>query len=49
MVRIPFADFEAYKTSQDLRLDKLRRVGLLGIGRDFQADLCLASIRFYAN
>jgi hypothetical protein len=48
-LRIPFADFEAYKTSQDLRLDKLRRVGLLGIGRDFQADLCLASIRFYAN
>lgn len=48
-VRIPFAEFEAYKTSQDLRLDKLRRIGLLAIGRVFQADLCLASIRFYAN
>ncbi len=48
-VRIPFAEFEAYKTSQDLPVDKLRRIGLLAIGRVFQADLCLASIRFYAN
>ena len=48
-VRIPFAEFEAYKTTQDFRQDKLRRIGLLGIGRDFQADLCLSSIRFYAN
>ena len=49
MVRIPFAEFEAYKTSQDFRQDKLRRIGLLAIGRVFQADLCLASIRFYTN
>ena len=28
---------------------ELRRLGLLGIGRDFQADLCLASIRFYSD
>lgn len=49
MVRIPFTEFEAYKTTQDFRQDELRRIGLLGIGRVFQADLCLASIRFYAN
>jgi hypothetical protein len=48
-VRIPFTDLEAYKTSQDFRREKLKRIGLLGIGRDFQADLCLASIRFYAK
>jgi hypothetical protein len=48
-VRIPFTELEAYKTSQDFRREKLKRIGLLGIGRDFQADLCLASIRFYAK
>ena len=25
------------------------RIGLVGIGREFHADLCLASIRFYAE
>ena len=48
-VRIPFSELQAYKTSQDFRPDKLARIGLLGIGRNFQADLCLASIRFYAE
>ena len=48
-LRIPFTELEAYKTSQAFQQDKLKRVGLLGIGRDFQADLCLASIRFYSE
>lgn len=48
-VRIPFTELEAYKTSQAFQQDKLERVGLLGIGRDFQADLCLASIRLYSG
>ena len=48
-VRIPFSELQAYKTSQDFRPDKLARIGLLGIGRNFQADLCLASIQFYAE
>jgi hypothetical protein len=46
-VRIPFAAAKAYKTTQDFRSDKLERIGLVAIGRDFQADLCLASLRFY--
>ena len=48
-VRIPFSELEAYKTSQAFQQNKLKRVGLLGIGRDFQADLCRASIRFYSE
>lgn len=47
-IRIPFADLDAYKTSKYFRPDKLIRIGLVGIGRDFQADLCLASIRLYS-
>lgn len=46
-IRIPFAEVKAYKTTQTFRPDKLERVGLVAIGRDFQADLCLASMRFY--
>lgn len=48
-VRIPFTELESYKTSQKFPQDKLKRVGLLGIGRNFQADLCLGSIRFYSK
>jgi hypothetical protein len=48
-IRIPFADLDAYKTAQKFRQNKLKRIGLVGIGRDFLADLCLASIRFYSE
>ena len=48
-IRIPFANLEAYKTTTKFRKDKLKRIGLVGIGRNFQADLCVASIKFYAN
>jgi hypothetical protein len=46
-IRIPFAEVKAYRTTQAFRPDKLERVGLVAIGRDFRADLCLASMRFY--
>jgi len=48
-LRIPFADLVAYKTTQKFRPNKLKRIGLVGIGRDFMADLCLASILFYSE
>lgn len=47
-IRIPFADLEAYRTTTKFRQDKLKRIGLVGIGRDFKAELCVASIKFYA-
>jgi Complex I intermediate-associated protein 30 (CIA30) len=46
-IRIPFASLEAYRTRTKFRQDKLKRIGLVGIGRDFKADLCVASIKFY--
>jgi Complex I intermediate-associated protein 30 (CIA30) len=46
-IRIPFASLEAYRTTTKFRQDKLKRIGLVGIGRDFKADLCVASIKFY--
>jgi hypothetical protein len=48
-VRIPFADLEAYKTGQSFNPKKIKRIGIVAIGREFQADLCLASVKLYAE
>ena len=45
--RIPFAELQKYKTFTRFDKKQLTRIGLVAIGRDFEADLCLASIRFY--
>jgi len=47
-IRIPFIDLTTYKTTQKFRQDRLKRIGLLGIGRAFEADLYLASMKLYA-
>ena len=41
---LPFAGFEAHRTEHPLDLARLRRVGLVAIGREFEADLCVARI-----
>jgi hypothetical protein len=48
-IRIPFTSFKPYKTTQKFRPSKLERIGLVAIGREFHADMCLASISFYAE
>ena len=48
IIRIPFVNLETYRTTTKFHQDKLKRIGLVGIGRDFQADMCVSSIRFYA-
>lgn len=45
--RIPFSGLEKYKTFHKFSQDEVKRIGLVAIGRDFQADLCLAAIGFY--
>jgi hypothetical protein len=46
-VKLPFADFKPYKTSAELDTSRLRRVGIVAIGRDFTAELCVAEVGFY--
>jgi len=46
-IRLPFNQFEGYKTSSSLKPAKLNQLALVAIGRDFEADVCLASIRLY--
>lgn len=46
---LPFAEFTPYKTGAKLKPDRLSRIGLIAIGRDFAADLCLGKIGYYRS
>lgn len=46
-VRLPFRDFAPHRLDAALDPSRLRRVGLVAIGRPFLADLRLARIGFY--
>lgn len=47
VVKIPFASFVGYKTGEAFRVEKLKRIGIVAIGREFTADICVASVGFY--
>lgn len=44
---LPFEDFEAHRTQASFDLAGLRRIGVLGIGRVFDADIAVSGVRFY--
>lgn len=46
-VRLPFADFRPHRLEAPIDLTRLRRIGLVAIGRAFFADLCLGEIAFF--
>lgn len=46
-LRIPFDDFKPYKIRKALNIGKLKRIGLVAIGREFNADLCVGNIGLY--
>lgn len=46
-LRLPFAGFQPYKTDKPLDLSKLRRLGVVAIGREMRADICIARLSFY--
>ncbi|MGB1025255.1 MAG: CIA30 family protein, partial [Rhodospirillaceae bacterium] len=48
-IHLPFAGFSAHRTDAPLDLTRLRRIGLVAIGRAFAVDLAVADIRFYSN
>ncbi len=43
-LQIPFRAIHPYRTGKPFRADHLKRIGVVAIGRDFQADVCLASV-----
>lgn len=47
-VRLPFAQFAPHRLETPLDLTRVRRIGVVAIGRAFFADLCVAEIAFYS-
>ena len=47
-VYLPFSEFVPHRTERPLNTARLRRIGLVAIGREFEADVSIADIRFYA-
>jgi Complex I intermediate-associated protein 30 (CIA30) len=47
-VRLPFQAFEAHRVSVPLDASRLRRIGIVAIGRAFTADVAVAGVSFYA-
>lgn len=46
-LRLPFTDFQPYRISQPLDLQALRRLGVVAIGREMRADVCIGRIGLY--
>lgn len=46
-LRLPFADFEPYRVTGRLAPGDVRRIGLLAIGADGDAELCLGRLAAY--
>ena len=49
VVRVPFTAFKAHRTDANFDASRLRRVGILAIGRVFSADVSVRSFRFYTR
>jgi len=46
-LRFPFTDFKPHRLDTPLDLHRLKRIGLVAIGRAFTADLCFARVALY--
>lgn len=47
-IRLPWRLFKGHKTDAQFDPARLRRISLLAIGREMQADVAVSSIRFYS-
>jgi hypothetical protein len=46
-LRLPFADFRPYRFDGTLRVETLRRVGILAIGQAMPAEVCVSRLALY--
>jgi hypothetical protein len=46
-IRLPFATFEPHRIDAPLDLARLRRLGIVAIGRAFTADVAIGGLQFY--
>jgi len=47
-LHLPFSVFQPHRLDAPLDTRRLKRIGLVGIGREFDVDLCVAGVRLYA-
>lgn len=45
--RIPFSDFTPHRIDSPLDTTRLTRIGIIAIGQEMEADVSVASVRFY--
>lgn len=45
----PFSEFQSYRTYSRLNVSKLKRIGVVAIGREFEAKVCVRSFGFYSQ
>lgn len=48
-VRLPFTDFSAHRLDRPLDLSRLKRLGLVAIGQEMTAEVCLAELSLYRD
>jgi len=46
-IQFPFTQIEAHKTDASFDPSQLRRIGILAIGRAFEADVTVGAVRLY--
>ncbi len=46
-VRVPFADLVPHRTDAAFNPERVRRIGILAIGRVFDADIAVSGVRLY--
>lgn len=44
---IPFTEFKPYRIRKILNINKIKRIGIVAIGREFKADLCIGQVGLY--
>lgn len=49
VIRVPFSAFQAHRTDVAFDPSRLRRVGVLAIGREFAADVSVRAFGFYKD
>ena len=47
ILRLPFQSFQPHRIDKPLDKRKLRRLGVVAIGREMQADVCIAQLSLY--
>ena len=48
-IKLPFSAFEAYRIRKPLDVAHLERIGIVAIGREFAADLCIGQLALYRD